>query len=183
LLLHTSCAGLIEYVVGAHDSGTPVTMAATSGRPVVAPAWSLQLTMSSTLLRNSAEVPTSAKSFSHAVMAPLRASLGLSFESRKSTTTLRPATPPPPAVLLRYLAPARTPSTIPWNSPGTNGLSTSASTAMCTSVGETPTSEAFGFSLLDCAVAGTAATATRAAVATNAVRMVWRVVMFPPRNG
>ena len=80
------------------------------------------------------------------LLETLRASLALSFESMKSTTTLRPAIPPPPALLLRYLAPAFTPSTMPWNRPGTNGLSTSASTAMWISVALTPTSVAFGFS-------------------------------------
>src|SRR6476620_10402008 len=128
LVLQSSCGGLIEYVTGEHDSGTPVTIAATSGKPVVAPALSTQFTASSTFGRNNAEVPTSARSCPHAVMTPLRASLALSFESMKSTTTFRPATPPPPAELLRYLAPALTPSTMPWKRPGTKGLSTSATT-------------------------------------------------------
>ena len=72
---------------------------------------------------------------------------------------------------------------MPWNRPGTNGLSTSASTAMWISVAETPTSVAFGFSLLDCACAGTAyviATATTSPTTTSNVRNFF---MFPPRNG
>ena len=69
----------------------------------LAPALSAQFTMSSTLVRNSAEVPTSAKSCRHAVMTPLRASLALSFESKKSTTTLRPASPPPAGLAVEVL--------------------------------------------------------------------------------
>ncbi len=62
----------------------------------------------------------------------------------KSTTSLRPATPPPPALLLRYFAAPFTPSTAPLNSPGANGLSTSAITAMWISVAVTPISVALG---------------------------------------
>ena len=43
-----------------------------SGRPVVVPAWSLQLRMSSTLSTRSAEVPTIARSLLHAWIWPLR---------------------------------------------------------------------------------------------------------------
>ena len=46
--------------IGVHDSGTPVVTADMSGMPVAAPALSAQFTMSSTWVRNSAEVPTSA---------------------------------------------------------------------------------------------------------------------------
>ena len=66
----------------------------TSGSPVSAPALSGHATRSSTLFMNSAPVPTIAKSFWHALMIVLRVSSPLSFESMKSTTTLRPARPP-----------------------------------------------------------------------------------------
>ena len=49
-----------------------------SGRPVACPALSLQLTASSKLPIRNVPLPTMARSFSHAVMKPLRASLGLS---------------------------------------------------------------------------------------------------------
>src|SRR5258706_4295537 len=62
----------------------------------------------------------------------------------KSTLTLRPAMPP---LALMYLAAPFTESTADWNSPGANGLSTSATTAMRISVGDTPTSVAL-FALL-----------------------------------
>ena len=52
-----------------------------SGSPVVAPAWSLQPRMSSTVARNTAAVPTIARSFEHAEMVALRVSFGLIFES------------------------------------------------------------------------------------------------------
>ena len=163
LVLHTNCGGFTGKETGEHDSATPVTTAPMSGRPVAAPAWSVQLIWSSTVGRNSAAVPTIAKSFWHAVITPSRAALPLSFESMKSTTSLRPAMPPPPSLLFRYLAADRTPSTTPWNSPGTNALSTSASTPILISVALTPISVAFGAPVLDCAPAG----ATRATTSTT----------------
>ena len=59
------------------------------------PALFWQPTMSSTLLTNSASPPTIAKLFAEALMMALRVSFGLSFESMKSMTSLRPAMPPP----------------------------------------------------------------------------------------
>ena len=52
-----------------------------SGRPVVAPAWSLQLRMSSTVVIRSAVVPTMATSLLHASISAFRVSFGLSCES------------------------------------------------------------------------------------------------------
>ena len=80
----------------------------------------------------------------------------------KSTTSLRPAMPPPPALLLMYFAAPFTPSTTPLNRPGANALSTSAITAMWIWVGVTPTSVAFG-AAPDCAAAGGMATAANPA--------------------
>ena len=58
--------------------------------------------MSSTLLTNSASPPTIAKSLAQAVMMALRVSFGLSFESMKSMTTLRPGDA---AALVDHLGP------------------------------------------------------------------------------
>jgi len=69
---------------------------------------------------NSAVVPTMAKSSWHARTNALRASSALSFESMKSTWTLRPPATPPWA--LTNLAKALTPSTDPWNRPGPGGV-------------------------------------------------------------
>ncbi len=108
-----------------------------SGMPIAWPAWFTQPSMSSTRFRKMAEVPTRAKSCEHALMTALTDSSWLSFESMKSTTTLRPASPP---WALVYFAQPFTPSTEPWNRPGDSGVSTSATTAMRIVVGVTPTS-------------------------------------------
>src|SRR6476659_2949496 len=102
----------------------------------------------------------------------------------KSTTSLRPAMPPPPALLLMYFAAPFTPSTAPLNSPGASGLSTSAITAMWISLAVTPISVALGVSLLDCAVAcarpsDDSASAVRA---TTSVRRILTIVL-PLRPG
>ena len=138
-------------VTGEHDSGTPVTIAASRAGRWSAPAWSSQFTVSSTFGRNSAEVPTIAKSCWHAVITPLRASLALSFESMKSTTTLRPATPPPPALLLRYLAPALHAVDDALEETGHERVVDVGDDGDVDLLGVTPISVAFGFSLLDCA--------------------------------
>ena len=92
------------YVTGAHVSGMPVDdRRDRSGRPVACPLMSLQLIASSMFVRNSASVPTSAKSCWQAVMIALRGSLGLRCESMKSTCTLRP--PMPPLALMYFAAP------------------------------------------------------------------------------
>src|SRR5438128_1469749 len=57
-VLQSSAGGLTGNATGEHDCGTPVVTLARSGRPVAAPAWSLQWTSSSTLLRNSTKFPT-----------------------------------------------------------------------------------------------------------------------------
>jgi hypothetical protein len=90
---------------------------------------------------NSAVVPTMAKSCWHACTRAFRASSELSFESMKSTWTLRPARPP---LSLTNLANARTPFTEPWNSPGRAALSTSAITAMRMVSAVTPISPVAG---------------------------------------
>src|SRR6476660_2765077 len=87
-------------------------------------------------------------------MMPLRVSLALRCVSMKSTTSLRPAMPPPPSLLLMYFAAPLTPSAAPLNKPGARALSTSARTAMWISFAVTPISVAFGVSLDDCATAG-----------------------------
>ncbi len=98
--------------------------------------------------------------------------MAFNFESMKSTTSLRPATPPPPALLFRYFAAPLTPSTAPWKSPGTIGLSTSAITAIRISVAVTPISVAAGcFGPPEPAAAGAGpviamATATKPATTT-----------------
>ena len=115
-----------------------------SGIPIGFPAMSLQATMSSTLLTKSASPPTIAKSLAQAVMMALRVSFGLSFESMKSMTSLRPAMPPP---LLTTEAHAFMASTDFWNRPGCTGVSTSAITASRISEAVMPTSSALGVAL------------------------------------
>ena len=85
------------------------------GCRVAAPAPSTHPSMSSTLLRKIADVPTSAKSSEHALITALRDSSAVSFESMKSTTTFRPASPP---WALVYFAQPFTPLTEPWKIPG-----------------------------------------------------------------
>ena len=80
-------------------------------------------------------------------MIALRVSSALSFESMKSTCTLRPARPP---CALMYLPHAlHRVGREPLNRPGASGVFTSAMTAMRIVVGVTPTSVAFGFSFVD----------------------------------
>src|SRR5689334_3117959 len=81
-----------------------------------------------------------------------------------------------------YWAAALTPSTAPLKRPGANGLSTSAATAMCTSVGVTPTSMACGFSDPDCAAAGTT-TAVASALTTTPTAMTFRILTRTPLIG
>ena len=78
-------------------------------------------------------------------MMALRVSFGLSFESMKSITTLRPAMPPS---LLTILAQAFIASTDAWKRPGWIGVSTSAMTATRISSAVIPTSSALGFGAL-----------------------------------
>src|SRR3954453_17193214 len=131
--------------------------------------------MSSTLLRKSASPPTIAKSFAHALMTALRVSFGLSFESMKSTTRLRPATPPS---LFTTLAHARTASTDFWNRPGCTGVSTSAITARRIWESVIPTSSAFGFAL--CAPATVAAPTTIATTTATLAIVRENRTRFPP---
>ncbi len=166
-----SGGGFTANDVGEHCCATSVVTTAMSGRPVAAPAWSTHASMSSTLFRNTAEVPTIAKSSAHALMVTLRASSALSFESRKSTTTLRPASPP---FALTYLAQPFTPSTEPWNTPGASGVSTSATTAIRISLSVTPISVAVGLSPPELCATAAAAVAVMASttVATSAIQRV-----------
>src|SRR4029079_8951507 len=144
LVEQSSGDGVTGYDTGEHHCATPVTIAPMSGRPTAAPAWSLQFTSSSTLVRKSIAELTIAKSCAHAVITALRDWFGLSLVSMKSATILRPPIPPPPAFELRYAAAPVAPSTTPWNSPGWNGLSTSAGTATWISLAVMPTSVAVG---------------------------------------
>src|SRR5580700_6619329 len=91
--------------------------------PIALPAAFLQPSRSERSSSALAEVPTRAKSFWQALMTQLVVALGLSWESQKSTTTLRPASPP---LALRPAAHAWTAVTESLNSPGTSGLLTSA---------------------------------------------------------
>src|SRR6266545_1601460 len=144
--------------------------------PVGAPDLSSQATMSSTLLRNSAAVPTMAKSRLHAVITAFRASVLLRWESMKSTTTLRPARHVffGLQLLLMYFAKPLTAFGTPTNNPGTAALSTSAMTAIRISLLVTPTSvvSAEGESV-DCAAAPRAlpTTATPTVRINPALRM------------
>ena len=167
-VLHSTAFGRIGNAFGAQPSPTFVTSAATSGRPVAAPALSAQLVSSWNVCSSSAPVPTSAKSSEHALMIALRASFALSFESMKSTWILRPPMPP---LALAYFPYPFTPSTMPCSTPGTIGLSTSSTTAMRIVVGVIPTSLAV-LPDLDCASAGAPdnAVPTSARTATNAMR-------------
>src|SRR5438477_4554438 len=111
-------------------------------------------------------------------MIALRDVVGLSLESRKSTTSLRPATPSPPALLFRYFAAPRTPSTTPWKIPGDKGESTSATTAIRISELVTPISVVPVFRLVDrapdCAaeIVTAPVTRTQATMIRQGVRMV-----------
>ena len=173
--------GLIGYDSGLHCWTTSVVTTGRSGSPVMAPAWSLQACMFATLLRNRAEVPTSAKSWVQALMTAFCASLSESFESMKSTTSLRPAMPP---CALMYLAKPWTPATEPANRPGSTGTSTSATTAIRIVVGVTPTSVALSAPPpLDWAPAllmpsPAASMPTTAAIATH--RPIF--IQFPPSS-
>ena len=119
-------------------------------------------------------------------MIALRVSSALSFESMKSTTTLRPPSPP---LLLMYFPNPRTASREPANAPGASGVSTSAITAIRISVGVTPTSVACGASLLESAAPapGTPAASTLAstviATVTASARRRARIIVFPPSPG
>ena len=125
-----------------------------SGMPVAFPAESLQLVMSAGVDRSSVPVPTSAKSSEHALMRALRVSFGFSFESMKSTLTLRPPIPP---LAFTYLPHPWTPLTMPSSTFGAIGLSTSATTATLMVLAVTPTSlVVLPLVVLDCAPAGTA---------------------------
>src|SRR3954451_5263294 len=165
-VLHNTAFGRIGNTFGAHAWAVFVTRAAVSGIPTALPVESGQLTSSSGVCSSSAPVPTSAKSSEHALMMALRASLAFSFESRKSTCTLRPAMPP---VALTYLPHPWTPSTMPCNTFGTIGLSTSVMIAMRMVLSDTPTS-LWELPEFDCASAGVPVSnpATSSSAATNA---------------
>src|SRR6266511_4307077 len=92
MVSHWSDGGLIECDTAEHWCTGSVVTNGKSGMPSASPALFTQPVMSSTLLTNSALVPTMAKSSPHALMIALRVSLALSFESIWSTTTLRQAT-------------------------------------------------------------------------------------------
>jgi len=90
-------------------------------------------------------------------MRALRVSFGFSFESMKSTLTLRPPIPP---LAFTYLPHPWTPLTMPSSTFGAIGLSTSATTATLMVLALTPTSlVVLPLVVLDCAPAGTATSA------------------------
>ena len=93
----------------------------------------------------------------------------------KSSTSFRPPMPPPPALLLMYFTAALAPSTPPWNSPGANALSTSATIAMWISLAVTPISESVGFSSAAPATAGNTPSVTASTASATSARAV-RVV-------
>src|ERR1700722_20213298 len=111
-----------RYVSGSQDSGGK-SNAARLAMPMALPAAFLQPSTSERSSSALAEGPTRAKSFAQALITQLVVALGLSWESQKSTTTLRPASPP---LALRPAAHALTAFTEFWTSPGTSGLLTSA---------------------------------------------------------
>src|ERR1700722_11396048 len=111
-----------RYVSGSQDSGGK-SNAARLAMPMALPAAFLQPSTSERSSSALAEGPTRAKSFAQALITQLVVALGLSWESQKSTTTLRPASPP---LALRPAAHALTAFTEFWNRPGTSGLLTSA---------------------------------------------------------
>ena len=126
----------MRYVSGSQDSGGKAK-AARLGRPTALPAAFLHPSMSARSSSALAEVPTRAKSFWQALMTQLVVALGSSLESQKSTTTLRPASPP---LALTSVAQALTAFTDFWNSPGTSGLFTSAIRPTLMVVAVSPTS-------------------------------------------
>src|ERR1700722_4479123 len=111
-----------RYVSGSQDSGGKAK-AARLAMPIALPAAFLQPSRSDRSSSALAEVPTRAKSFAQALITQLVVALGLSWESQKPATTLRPASPP---LALRPAAHALTAFTEFWNRPGTSGLLTSA---------------------------------------------------------
>src|SRR5580693_4194531 len=110
------------YVSGSQASGRNAK-AARSGMPTALPSAFLHPSTSEMSSSALAEVPTRAKSFWQAWMTQLVVALGSSLESQKSTTTLRPASPP---LALTMLAQALTAFTDFWNRPGAREVSTSA---------------------------------------------------------
>src|SRR6516164_3194587 len=126
----------VRYVYGSQACGGKAK-AARLAMPAASPWAFLQPSMS---LRSSsalAEVPTIAKSFWQAWMTQLAVALGSSLESQKSTTTLRPASPP---LALTSVAHCLTAFTDFWNSPGTSALFTSATMATWMVLAVSPTS-------------------------------------------
>ncbi len=105
--------------------------------PMALPAASLQPSMSERSSSALAEVPTSAKSFWQALMTQMVVALGSSLESQKSTTTLRPASPPLPLTMLAH---ALTALTDFWNRPGASDVLTSAIMPILMVVAVSPTS-------------------------------------------
>ncbi len=109
-------------------------------------------------------------------MIALRVVVAFSFESMKSTFSLRPATPP--VALISFTA-AFTPSTAPWNKPGLNGLSMSATTAMRISSLVTPTSVAPSLAVVPPNAGVPAASAPARASATTTVITIVRFTASP----
>ena len=169
--------GITGNDTGAHASGVPSTMAPMSGRPVAAPALSLHPVRSSRPVNSAVAVPTMARSSPHAVMIALRVSLGLRCESMKSTSSLRPATPP---LAFTNFAPACAPSTMPLNTLGAIGLSTSAMTATLMVDAVTPISEALDAARRDAAVAGSTPAMTTPTTATSATTLRRMFSTVPP---
>src|SRR5437879_7004661 len=133
-----------------HISWMSLASAATSGRPVAAPALSAQFSIGLTSGLNSALSPTMANEFLHPSIRPFFDSSALSFESHVFTTSLRHPMPP---LAFQYLANAFRASTLPWNRPGASGDPTSAITVTLMSVAVTPTSVSFSASDLHLSVA------------------------------
>ena len=79
--IQITCGGAIGNDWSEHCWASAVDTNGMSGRPVVAPDLSLQLRISATEVRNTADVPTAATSFSQAEISAFVVSFGLSFES------------------------------------------------------------------------------------------------------
>src|ERR1700721_753555 len=105
--------------------------------PIAWPAAFLQPSRSERSSSALAEVPTRAKSSWQALITQLVVAFGSSLESQKSTTTLRPASPPFALTMSAHALPAFTAF---GNSPGASDVSTSAIMPTLTVVAVSPMS-------------------------------------------
>src|ERR1700730_8866718 len=129
----------MAYEGGPHCSATSVTTTGKSGRPVAAPALSLQFVRSLKFCASSTDVPMRAKLLLQPWMNAFVAFSEPSFVSTPVTLIVRPASPP---LAFSYAAHALTPVIDPWNRPAEPGTSMAAGTVMLIVFASTPTSDA-----------------------------------------